>query len=170
MIQSFMTGIVFHGEVADDPDKWAKWLEFATDVICELQCKPTHIGIESESMHSGKVLQLNRARKRVLRVLESRESVSWLTVLSLPSGFRTASFDYYAFASRDCGNGFVVLVAGQHAFGGVVINNIVASLRQHIEPTDGEVFTMDRQENPLFYAARVNPSNAYKTVHVLQTL
>ena len=47
------------------------------------------------------------------------------------------------------------------------IKNVLASYME--SPYTEEIYTMDKEETPLLYAAKINPSSSFKTLRVLSS-
>ena len=76
--------------------------------ICWKSCeklgyKLTHIGIQSKSFCSGKILTVARKKKDILASIADGEKPLSLSCYSLPKDYRIASFDYdfYVFVRKN---------------------------------------------------------------------
>lgn len=65
-------------------EKWLNWYQDVENLMKSLGYKPTHIGIQSKSFCSGKILTVARKKKDILATIAAGEN---------PSSFRVIHFE-----------------------------------------------------------------------------
>jgi hypothetical protein len=164
-----VTAVALHGVVDDAPESWRSWFEFGIEQGAAFGFPITHLGLRGGSFQSGKLLNFNRARSRVLRDLSAGESLEWFTLYSLPANFSSA-LDFEYMAERDRTHGYVVISVrgGKRALREWV--KTADELTAHIKAERGEVFAMDQREYIGGYLSRRKRLDAFKTLRVLKKL
>ncbi len=160
--------ITFNGEVDKDNAKWMQWYNDAKRIIMLLGYEPTHVGIDSTSLTSGKVMMLRKSEKKIINSIESGDKIKYISMFSLPDDYKSASFDYNVLLARD--DGYVTLIIKKSDYYNIQEETIISILRKYIDVKSGEVYEMDRTEFPLFYAAKDNPASSFKTLKIIKEI
>jgi len=162
--------IVLYGDITCNSKAWLEWYDYSTRMISFLELSPNYIGISSESFDSGKLLQLKRAESRVKKVINEGERIMAMSIYSLPENFVQAAFDYDVYLGRKTIGikNHVILTLNQELFPQLNIDKTIGEMKQHINFESGEVFEMMNIESPQFYATKVNPSSAYKSLKIVK--
>ena len=160
--------ITFNGKVEEDNSKWIKWYNEAKKIISLLGYEPTHVGISSAKLNSGKVMILKRNEKKVIASMENGDKIKYLSMYSLPDNYNSASFDYNVLLGRD--SDYIILIMNKSDFNNIDEGILVGILEEYIDVKSGEIYEMDRNEVPLFYAAKDNPSSSFKTLKIIKRI
>lgn len=160
--------ITFNGEIDNDNVRWIQWYNDAKKIVKLLGYEPTHVGISGTAFKSGKVLSVSKSEKKILKSLENGDSVYYISLFALPKDYKSASFDYDVLAVRD--DGYITLVMNKNTFNSEREDEIISILKKYISAYSGEIYEMDRDEVPLFYAAKDNPPYMFKTLKILRAI
>ena len=63
--------ITFKGEIDNDNVRWMQWYNYAKRIVRLLGYEPTHVGISGTAFKSGKVLNVRKSEKTILRTKAS---------------------------------------------------------------------------------------------------
>lgn len=110
-------------------------------------------------MPSEEKIKMLLQRRFILRLLLQywQESAS-----PLPEDYETACFDYYIFISINYKYERITAIFDEGILKGEKIEIVKQILRDYVQfPCVEEVYTMDKEETPLLYAAKVNPSSSF---------
>lgn len=160
--------ITFNGEIDNDNVRWMQWYNDAKKIVRLLGYEPTHVGIGGTAFTSGKVLSISKSEKKILKSLENGDSVYYISLFALPQEYKSASFDYDVLVARD--DGYITLVMNKSTFNSGQEDEIINILKKYVSVHSGEIYEMDRDEVPLFYAAKDNPPNMFKTLKILRII
>ena len=91
-----------------------------------------------------------------------------ISFFPLPEDFVTAAFDYTIYISINYKEKYITAVFEKNVLKNEKIESIKNVLASYMEsPYTEEIYTMDKEEPPLLYAAKSNPSSSFKTLRVL---
>lgn len=160
--------ITFNGDVDRDNAKWIQWYNDAKKIIRLLGYEPTHVGIDSTTLTSGKVMMLRKREKKIINSIENGDKIKYISMFSLPDGYKSASFDYNVLLARDYG--YISLIMNKNDFNNIQEETIISILKKYIDVKFGEVYEMDRREFPLFYAAKDSLASSFKTLKIIKEI
>ena len=160
--------ITFNGVVDGDNAKWIQWYNDAKKIIRLLGYEPTHVGIDSTTLTSGKVMMLRKSEKKIVNSIKNGDKIKYISMFSLPDGYKSASFDYNVLLARDYG--YITLIMNKSDFNNIQEETIISILRKYIDVKFGEVYEMYRSEFPLFYAAKDSPASSFKTLKIIKEI
>ena len=160
--------ITFNGEVDSDNGKWMDWYNDAKKIIRLLGYEPTHAGIDSTTLKSGKVMMLRKSEKKIINSIENGDKVKYISMFSFPDCYKSASFDYNVLLARD--DGYITLIMNKSDYNNIQEEIIINILRKYIDVKSGEVYEMDRNEFALFYAAKDNSASFFKTLKIIKEI
>ena len=158
--------ITFNGEISLDNDVWMEWYNDSKNLIRLLGYEPSHVGILSSSLKSGKVLTLKRSERKVIDSIKKNDVVECVALYSLPDPYNNATFDYNVFVGRD--NGFLTIIMNKRDYNDKIKECIINTLSKYISSKLYEIYEMDRSECPVLYAAKDNPMTSYKTLKIIE--
>lgn len=148
-------------------EKWLNWYQDVENLMKSLGYKPTHIGIQSKSFCSGKILTVARKKKDILATIAAGENPSSFSCYSLPKDYRTASFDYDFLGVRN--EEYISVIVKEVDYKKLNIKNVVSQLKEYIDYEYGEIYTMSKEEMPLIYAA-TRKLNNIKSFSLIQEI
>lgn len=166
MKEDILVSITLYGELECEYT-WLDWYKYCKKVISQLGYEPNYISIESDSIKSGKVLNLGKKEKRVLTSINN-DNIEWLSIYSLPGDFITASFDYNVLLTRN--TEYLSMIISKEVYSNLNIGCTLSELRKFIKFNQGEVFEMHRDESPLLYASRLNEASEFDTLKIIKKL
>lgn len=135
-------------------EKWLNWYQDIENLMKSLGYKPTHIGIQSKSFCSGKILTVARKKKEILETIATGENPSSFSCYSLPKDYSTASFDYDFLSVRK--EGYISVIVKEVDYNNLNIKCVISQLKEYINYECGEIYMMSKEEMPLIYAATRN--------------
>ncbi len=138
-------------------EKWLNWYQDVEKLMKNLGYKPTHIGIQSKSFCSGKILTVARKKKDILATIAAGEKPSSFSCYSLPKDYRTASFDYDFLGVRK--EGYISVIVKEVDYNKLNIKSVISQLKEYINYEYGEIYMMSKEEMPLIYATTRNLDN-----------
>lgn len=161
--------IVLYGKIDTSPTAWLRWYEYSLSFCKEFDIESNYVGITGDSFKSGKIMHRKRVDSRIKKSLINGESISAMTIYSLPESFKQAAFDYHVYLGREAigKTEHIILTISDDVQLFSTIEKIVDNLKQHIEFESGQVFEMLNSESPQFYAARINPVSVYRSLKVI---
>lgn len=148
-------------------EKWLNWYQDVENLMKSLGYKPTHIGIQSKSFCSGKILTVARKKKDILATIAAGENPSSFSCYSLPKDYRTASFDYDFLGVRN--EEYISVIVKEVDYKKLNIKNVVSQLKEYINYEYGEIYMMSKEEMPLIYAA-TRKLNNIKSFSLIQEI
>ena len=126
----------------------------------------THWSYSITDKTAGKVRKYKRG-KVLFKNLQNNK-LEWVSFYALPEDYRTACFDYYIFISINYKYERITAVFDEGILKGEKIEIVKQTLRDYVQfPCVEEVYTMDKEETPILYAAKVNPSSSFKTLKII---
>lgn len=132
--------------------------------ICDQ--KITHWGDSITGKNGGKVKKYKRGK--ILYDSLKNDKLERISFFSLPEDFGTAAFDYTIYISINYKEKYITAVFEKNILKNEKIEAIKSMLASYMElPYTEEIYTMDKEETPLLYAAKINPSSSFKTLKVL---
>lgn len=159
--------ITLNGVVFDDNNKWLEWYNESKMLIKSLGYEPTHVGIASSTLNTGKVMNLKRYEKEIFNSIQSGDKIEYISVYSLPNKYDSASFDYNVFLARD--DGYLTLIMNKSDFNNKKEEYLISILKKYIDSTSCEIYEMDRRECSLLYAAKDNPASFFKSINIIKS-
>ena len=138
-------------------ENWLNWYQDIENLMKSLGYKPTHIGIQSKTFCSGKILTVARKKKDILATIAAGENPSSFSCYSLPKDYRTASFDYDFLCVRK--EGYISVIVKDVDYDKLNIKSVISRLKDYIIYEYGEIYIMSKKEMPLIYAATRNSDN-----------
>lgn len=128
--------------------------------------KITHWGDSITGKNGGKVKKYKRGK--ILYDSLKNNKLERISFFSLPEDFWTAAFDYTIYISINYKEKYITAVFEKNILKNEKIEAIKSMLTSYMElPYIEEIYTMDKEETPLLYAAKINPSSSFKTQKVL---
>lgn len=138
-------------------ENWLNWYQDIENLMKSLGYKPTHIGIQSKTFCSGKILTVARKKKDILATIAAGENPLSFSCYSLPKDYRTASFDYDFLCVRK--EGYISVIVKDVDYDKLNIKSVISRLKDYINYEYGEIYIMSKKEMPLIYAATRNSDN-----------
>ena len=138
-------------------ENWLNWYKDIENLMKSLGYKPTHIGIQSKTFCSGKILTVARKKKDILATIAAGENPSSFSCYSLPKDYRTASFDYDFLCVRK--EGYISVIVKDVDYDKLNIKSVISQLKDYINYEYGEIYIMSKKEMPLIYATTRNLDN-----------
>lgn len=138
-------------------DKWLNWYQDVENIMKSLGYKPTHIGIQSKTFCSGKILTVARKKNDIFTTIVAGENPSSFSCYSLPKDYRTASFDYDFLCVRN--KKYISLIVKAVDYDKLNLESVISQLKDYIDYECGEIYIMSKKEMPLIYAATRNLDN-----------
>jgi len=170
--EDLRTSITLYGKIEDDVMQWWEWFLFSKELTSKLGYIPNYVGITSKScFKSGKILELNRASKRLDKSVKENEEINSIDLYSLPEKFKQAAFDYFTSMVRYAGPHdpqHITISIPSKDFYHLEDENTIERLKQFIIFSTGQIYELSSSESPIFYASRVNPPSYYKTLKLLR--
>ena len=128
--------------------------------------KITHWGDSITGKNGGKVKKYKRGK--ILYNSLKNDNLERVSFFPLPEDFVTAAFDYTIYISINYKEKYITAVFEKNVLKNEKIESIKNVLASYMEsPYTEEIYTMDKEETPLLYAAKINPSSIFKTLRVL---
>lgn len=168
MSDRIIKSISLYGNIVDDKIEWMSWYKKTKSIISMLGYEANYFSVEGGNMTSGKVMKIKRSEKKLLNNIENDESIKWISVYSLPASYKSASFDYDVFLTRN--TGYVSLMTNQSDLNKFDEDKLIELLKDHINFRNGEIYEMDRKECPLLYVSKVNSISFFKTLKVIKNI
>lgn len=147
--------------------KWIEWYEDIKEIMNSLGYKHTHIGIDSKSYTSGKVLTVARKEKEILAKIRDGEIPTSLSGYSLPKEYRQAAFDYEFFCIRN--KEYVLVMMNEADYNPDNEQMIISVLKKYINSEHGEIYSGLRSDAPFIYAVtrKVNDLKSYELIKTI---
>jgi len=166
------TSIALYGKIENEAIQWWEWFLFSKELTNKLGYTPNYVGITSKSsFKSGKILELNRATKRLDKSVKENEEICSIDLISLPEMFKQAAFDYFTSMVRYAGPHDpqqITITMPSKDFCHLEDDKIIEKLKQFIIFSTGQIYEMSALESPLFYASKANPPSYYKSLNILR--
>ena len=94
----------------------------------------------------------------------------WETIVDKTNELAESAFDYTIYISINYKEKYITAVFEKNVLKNEKIESIKNVLASYMEsPYTEEIYTMDKEETPLLYAAKINPSSSFKTLRVLSS-
>jgi len=173
-MSEFMTRtVVLYGTIKKDGSK--EWLEFyraTKSMLTEFGLEANYLGVVGDSFTSGKVTTLKRTEKKLINSLKNNESLTSLSLYTLPSDFEIAAFDYQAYIGRkvEGNHGYIIATFIKDSIDSSHMENLVQELKKYIDFMSGEVFDMLNVESPQIYVSKVNDESSFKSLRIIKKL
>ena len=137
--------------------KWLDWYYENKNLMKDLGYKLTHIGIQSQSFTSGKILTVARKEKEILSKISDGEIPFSFACYSLLKNYKTASFDYEILSVRK--EEYISIIIKEVDYDRLNIQDVISMMKKYIDYEYGEIYITSRAEMPLLYAATRNADN-----------
>ena len=147
---------------------WNEWYIDVKKIFEMLELNITHLGIDSPRYHSGKVLTVSRKEKEILQSFEEGEFPTSFSCYSLPKDYRTAAFDYNLFILRR--EDLITIIMKEEYYDADKADSFITIINKYIDMERGQIYEMDINDLPLFYARGANDISFYKTLKVIKNL
>ena len=79
--------------------------------------------------------------KKIISSIENGDKIKYISMFSLPDGYKSASFDYNVLLARD--DGYITLIMNKSDFNKIQEETIISILRKYIDVKFGEVYEME---------------------------
>lgn len=134
--------------------KWIEWYEDIKEIMNSLGYKNTHIGIDSKSYTSGKILTVARKEKEILAKIRDGEIPSSLSCYSLPKGYRQAALEYELYCDR--GEKDISVIMNETDYTPENEQMIISVLKKYIDSEYGAIYSALRSDAPWLYVGNRN--------------
>ena len=132
--------------------------------MCDRQV--THWANSITGKNTGKVKRFKN--NKFFRDAVQNEKLEYISFFSLPEDYRTASFDYAIYISVNYKRNYITAVFEEELIKKLNIEKLRKLLGSYMElPYKEEIYTMDKEETPLLYAAKINPISSFKTLEII---
>lgn len=138
-------------------EKWLDWYYDVKNFMKDLGYRLTHIGIQSQSFCSGKILTVARKEKDILTKVADGEIPMSFSCYSLSQGYKTASFDYDILCVRK--EEYISVIIKEVDYYKLNIQNTILMIEKYIDYEYGEIYRTSKAEMPLIYAATRDADN-----------
>lgn len=164
MSEDILKSITLYG--ANNNLKWEEWFNLAISIIEKVGLSPTHISLESTNYKSGRVIKFKTGEKKVFDALENKENIEWLSIYSLPSNYKSATFDYEVLIIRK--HTYINIIMNKSVFECIDYEWLIEKFKPYLNFDKGEIYEMNRLECPLLYAEKVNRIKSYKSLNIIE--
>lgn len=167
------TSIVLYGEIDKlDTNKWLKFYNYSKKLCTEMSFEPNYIGLIGEEFKTGKVLTIRRTEKRLLKSITNGNSLTSMSLYSLPDEFTQAAFDYNFYISRNLNEhnqkpSKIILTLPTEIYEKINTDCVISNLKDFIQFKEGEIFDLSRFETPMIYASKVNDINSFESLKII---
>lgn len=160
----------FNGTIEKSYEAWEQWITDAITICEELNQKINYYGLSiiGKTSGKGKIHPILGLKKSLKSAKEKGAEIEGMTLLVLPDGYESASFDYVVTLSRN--SNYLTLIINQDYKMEINEKHIRDILRRNINASCGEVYEMDIYDCPEFYAAKANPKESFESLNVVMTL
>ncbi|MGC4378614.1 hypothetical protein WD019_17080 [Fictibacillus sp. Mic-4] len=170
MAEKSTTSIVLYGDIdSSDSITWLEFYNYSLEFAESIGFTPNYLGISGESFKSGKISTIKRTQKRLLTSLEQNESISSISIYSLPENFEVAAFDYNVYICRTNRLQYphIIITLQSEIFEKIDHKVLVDKLKQFIAFKSGQIFKLSNLESPQIYASKANSLETFKTLEVI---
>ena len=164
MVRSF----AFWGEIDTDYQSWVNWIDDALKICEWLGYPANHYGFDVMGRTDGKVHPITGMSRKLKNVRDKKEVIVEGIILTLPKDYTSAIFDYIITFSR-CPE-YILLSLNQDYEMQIDEKKLIDLLRRNIHAASGEVYEMDIDDCPEFYAAKANPDKPIQSYKKIATL
>ena len=132
--------------------------------MCDRQVTHWANGITGKNTGKVKCFKNNK----FFRDAVQNEKLEYISFFSLPEDYRIASFDYAIYISVNYKRNYITAVFEEELIEKLNIETLRKLLGSYMElPYKEEIYTMDKEETPLLYAAKINPISSFKTLEII---
>jgi len=132
--------------------------------MCDRQVTHWANGITGKNTGKVKCFKNNK----FFRDAVQNEKLEYISFFSLPEDYRIASFDYAIYISVNYKRNYITAVFEEELIEKLNIETLRKLLGSYMElPYKEETYTMDKEETPLLYAAKMNPISSFKTLEII---
>lgn len=162
-----------NGKVSTEETDWLNWVDDAYRICELLNVVPNECHIGSEK--GNYIRSVKYLKNKISRLYERGDSIHALSLFVLPDNYRSIIFDFVVTISRDITRvGYVTVILHrkyQDQYADSVDEELLMRiLKNNISMDYGEIYEMDITECPELYAGKVNPTDNFKTLHVIKAL
>lgn len=150
-----------------EKEMWLNWYQDMENLMQRLGYEPSHIGIQSASFRSRKILTVARKKKDIIAAITSGEKPSSFSCYSLPKDYKTASFDYDFLGVRT--KQYISVILKEVDYNKLNVKSVISQLKEYIHYEYGEIYRMSKEEMPLLYAATRN-SDSLKSFCLIEEI
>ncbi len=168
MRNDIVTSILLYGEINQESQTWERWYESSKKIMSSLGYDSNYASIDSDSKKSGEVTKIDNIEKKILKSINSGDSINWISIYSLPEDFKSAAFDYNMVITRS--NTFVSLTINKDRYKSGDEDRLINILKEYIDFNEGEVFELNRDESPLGYILKANSVDFYETLKIVKKI
>lgn len=157
--------ITYYGKIRKLMD-YEKLVDDIERIFCMCDKVITHWSYSITDKTAGKVKKYRRGK--VLFKNLQNDKLEWVSFYALPEDYGTVCFDYYIFISINYKYERITAVFDEGILKDEESIIVKRMLRAYMKfPCVEEVYTMDKEETPFLYAAKVNPSSSFKTLKII---
>ncbi len=161
-MENLTISITIHGT-----NKVRDWVQFYADskaFAATLGYVLNYVDFTSSSYNSTKVKKIPKNETKLLSQLED-ETISDLSLLSLPTGFKTAFFDYDVMIVRD--QNLISIVFNASDIKKIHMPSVIEHFAKYSSVSEVQVYEMDRDDCPLMFAFKANPISCFPSLRML---
>lgn len=158
----------FYGNIDTDYEAWEKWIADTYEIFEILGYHANYYGFSVENKADFKLHPITGIKRKLTNAKRKTEKIRNGCICVLPDNFRSVAFDYIITLSRCAG--YETLILNQEYKMNLDETKIIALLRRNIHATSGEVYEMDIDDCPEFYAAKANPGKPIQSYKKIATL
>lgn len=161
----------FNGFVDNNLDSWILWVEIAEKIFSYLGVCITECGVLSKN--GNRIKSVKNIKEKLIKLYEKGDVIKSISFYSLKENYNSYIFDFTVSLTRNsCFDSYVTLILNYKYYFNFEIadEKIVELLRNSIIAEEGEIYEMDIDECPEFYAGKANPKTFYKTLKVLKKI
>lgn len=163
-MDTLTTSITIYGPVKKG--NWGKFYLDAKIFAAELGYALNYYGYTSSSHNSTKMTKISKTDAKLLAKLDD-DTVSHITLESLPVDFSTAAFDYDLMIVRN--QEFITLVVNSSDFEKIDLKAVITTFSKYSNVTEIQVYEMNRDESPLIFASKANPISCFPSLKMLSS-
>jgi hypothetical protein len=163
--------LVLYGNLLNEKQLWTDWYEYAKSFLMNLSLQANFCEIIGDAFKSGKLLKADKCEAKIQKSLNKGEKISLIGLDVLPDDFGSA-FEYIAFAKMGIKNNlqYIAISLPLETKDSIDFNTLIDSLKKFIVITSGEIFEMNRKDNPYFYVMKANPPSSFKSLKIIKTI
>ena len=162
----------FNGDVKRNLSDWLNWIDDAEKIYNLLKIRPTECSVLSKN--GTKIKSVKSIRNKIINLYKKGDIVESMSFYNLKKEYESIIFDFTVSLTRNsCFNAYVTLILNyQYYDENIILNDerIISILRQNIIKPRGEVYEMDINECPEFYAGKANDKSHYKSLNIIKQI
>lgn len=112
-----------------------------------------------------------KCQGKIKKSVEKGEKISLVGLDVLPEDFGSA-FEYIAYAKMGIKNdlNYIAISFPSALKESIDFDMTIEELKRFISITSGEIFEMNRRDNPYFYVMRANQASSFKSLNIIKTI